>query len=44
MLLVDDEDSFRLSIELALKMTDQFSVQSCGSGEAALEILKDWRA
>jgi DNA-binding NtrC family response regulator len=39
-LIVDDEDSFRLSIELALKMTDQFSVQSCGSGEAALEILQ----
>lgn len=39
-LLVDDEDSFRLSIELALKMTDQFSVQSCGSGEAAQQILK----
>jgi len=39
-LLVDDEDSFRLSIELALKMTDQFSVQSCGSGEAALDILR----
>jgi DNA-binding response OmpR family regulator len=39
-LLVDDEDSFRLSIELALKMTDQFSVQSCGSGEAALDLLK----
>ena len=39
-LLVDDEDSFRLSMELALKMTDQFSIHSCGSGEAALEILK----
>lgn len=39
-LLVDDEDSFRLSIELALKLTDQFSVQSCGSGEAAMEMLK----
>lgn len=39
-LLVDDEDSFRLSIELALKMTDQFSVKSCGSGEAAVELMQ----
>lgn len=40
-LIVDDEDSFRLSIEMALKMSDQFSVRSCGSGEAALELLKN---
>lgn len=39
-LLVDDEDSFRLSIEMALKMTDQFAVRSCNSGETALELLK----
>jgi len=39
-LLVDDEDSFRLSIEMALKMTDQFSVRSCNSGEAAVEIMQ----
>ena len=39
-LLVDDEDSYRLSMELALKLTDQFSVHSCGSGEAAMEMLK----
>ena len=39
-LLVDDEDSFRLSMEIALKMTNSFSVQSCDSGEAAQEILK----
>lgn len=39
-LLVDDEDSFRLSVEMALKMTDQFSVRSCDSGEAAVEILQ----
>jgi DNA-binding NtrC family response regulator len=38
-LIVDDEDSFRLSIEMALKMTDQFSVRSCSSGEAAIEFL-----
>lgn len=39
-LLVDDEDSFRLSIEMALKMTNEFIVQSCDSGESAVEILK----
>ena len=40
-LLVDDEDSFRLSIEMALKMTNEFIVQSCDSGESAVEILKE---
>lgn len=39
-LIVDDEDSFRLSIEMALKMSDKFSVRSCGSGEVAMELLK----
>jgi DNA-binding response OmpR family regulator len=39
-LLVDDEDSFRLSLEMALKMTDQFSVRSCASGDDCVEILK----
>jgi DNA-binding response OmpR family regulator len=39
-LVVDDEDSFRLSLEMALKMTDQFSVRSANSGEAAIELLK----
>jgi DNA-binding NarL/FixJ family response regulator len=39
-LLVDDEDSFRLSIEMALKMTDEFSVRSCNSGETAVELMK----
>lgn len=39
-LLVDDEDSFRLSIEMALKMTDHFSVRSCDSGEAAVALLQ----
>ncbi|HTR80238.1 MAG TPA: response regulator [Bacteroidota bacterium] len=40
-LLVDDEDSFRLSIEMGLKMTDSFTVESCDSGESAVELLKD---
>jgi DNA-binding NarL/FixJ family response regulator len=39
-LLVDDEDSFRLSIEMALKMSNDFIVQSCDSGQSAVEILK----
>jgi DNA-binding NtrC family response regulator len=39
-LLVDDEDSFRLSIEMALKMTNEFIVQSCDSGESAVRILR----
>ena len=39
-LIVDDEDSFRLSIEMALKMSDKFSVRSCGSGEVAIDLLK----
>ncbi len=39
-LLVDDEDSFRLSIEMGLKMTNDFIVQSCDSGESAVELLQ----
>jgi DNA-binding response OmpR family regulator len=40
-LIVDDEDSFRLSVEMALKMQNDFAVRSCNSGEAAVEILKE---
>jgi DNA-binding NtrC family response regulator len=39
-LLVDDEDSFRLSIEMGLKMTSSFAVESCSSGEEAVDLLK----
>jgi len=39
-LLVDDEDSFRLSIEMGLKMTDSFVVESADSGENAVELMK----
>lgn len=39
-LLVDDEDSFRLSIEMGLKMTDSFVVDSADSGENAVELMK----
>jgi len=39
-LLVDDEDSFRLSIEMGLKMTSTFAVENCASGEEAVELLK----
>ena len=38
-LLVDDEDSFRMSIEMGLRMTDNFVVESCDSGESAVELL-----
>lgn len=40
-LIVDDEDSFRLSLEIALKMSDKHSVESCGSGESAVELLQN---
>ena len=40
-LLVDDEDSFRLSIEMGLKLTDAFVVESCDSGESAVELMKE---
>ncbi|HTY11256.1 MAG TPA: response regulator [Bacteroidota bacterium] len=39
-LLVDDEDSFRLSIEMGLKMTSTFVIESCASGEEAVDLLK----
>jgi DNA-binding response OmpR family regulator len=39
-LVVDDENSFRLMLEMALKMTNEFMVQSCDSGERAKEILQ----
>jgi DNA-binding NtrC family response regulator len=39
-LIVDDEDSFRLSVEMALKMQNDFAVRSCNSSESAVEMLK----
>lgn len=39
-LIVDDEDSFRLSLEMALKLSNSFVVQSCDSGDTAVEIMK----
>jgi DNA-binding NtrC family response regulator len=39
-LLVEDEDSLRLSLEIKLNMTGQFLVTSCPSGEDALERLQ----
>ncbi|MBI4427533.1 MAG: response regulator [Ignavibacteriales bacterium] len=39
-LIVDDENSIRLSLEMALKMTNNFVVESCDSGDTAVEILK----
>jgi DNA-binding NtrC family response regulator len=40
-LIVDDEESFRMSLEVALNMTKEFGVQSCGSAAAARGVLKD---
>jgi DNA-binding NtrC family response regulator len=40
-LVVDDEDSFRLGLEIALKMSDRHIVESCGTGERALELMKN---
>ena len=39
-LLVEDEDSLRLSLEIKLNMTHQFIVTSCASGEDALDRLQ----
>jgi len=38
-LIVDDEESFRMSLELALNITKEFGVQSCGSAKAARELM-----
>jgi DNA-binding NtrC family response regulator len=39
-LIVDDEESFRMSLEMALNMTKEFGVQSCGSASAARELME----
>lgn len=39
-LIVDDEESFRMSLEMALNMTKEFGVQSCESAEAARQLLE----
>jgi len=39
-LIVDDEESFRMSLEMALAMTKEFGVQSCESASAARDLLK----
>ena len=40
-LIVDDEESFRMSLEMALNMTKEFGVRSCGSAAEAREVLKE---
>lgn len=40
-LIVDDEESFRMSLEMALNMTKEFGVQSCGSAAEARNVLKE---
>ena len=39
-LLVEDEDTLRLSMEIKLKVDDRYGVVSCASGEEAIELLK----
>jgi DNA-binding response OmpR family regulator len=39
-LIVDDEESFRMSLEMALTMTKEFGVQSCESASVARELLQ----
>jgi DNA-binding response OmpR family regulator len=39
-LAVDDEDSFRLSLEMGLKLTEKYDVDSAESGETAIEKIK----
>lgn len=39
-LIVDDEESFRMSLEMALNITKEFGVQTCESAAAAREHLK----
>jgi len=38
-LIVDDEESFRMSLEMALNITKEFGVQSCDSASAARRLL-----
>ncbi|HEY6952995.1 MAG TPA: response regulator [Bacteroidota bacterium] len=38
-LIVDDEESFRMSLEMALNITKEFGVQSCGSASAARDLM-----
>jgi DNA-binding NtrC family response regulator len=40
-LLVEDEDSLRLSLEIKLNMTNQYHVTSCANGEDAIERLQE---
>ncbi|MBI3586563.1 MAG: response regulator [Ignavibacteriales bacterium] len=39
-LVVDDEDSFRLSLEIGLKMSNRYLPQSTESAESAIELLQ----
>ena len=39
-LVVDDEDSFRMSLEIGLRMFKSYEIESCDSGEKAVELLR----
>jgi DNA-binding response OmpR family regulator len=40
-LVVDDEDSYRLGLEMALKMSHKYIAKSCNSAETAMDELKN---
>jgi DNA-binding response OmpR family regulator len=40
-LVVDDEDSYRLGLEMALKMSHKYIVKSCNSAETAMDEMKN---
>jgi DNA-binding NarL/FixJ family response regulator len=40
-LLVEDEDTLRLSMEIKLKVDNRYGVVSCATGEEAIELLKE---
>jgi len=42
-LLVDDDDSFRMAIRQVLSSTGKYKVKTCDSGETAIEMLKGER-
>jgi len=39
-LVVDDEDSYRMGLEMALKLSHRYLPKSCNSGASAMDVLK----
>ncbi len=38
---MDDEDAFRLGLEISLNMSEEFAVKSCESAQSAIDLLKE---